>query len=70
MTFELFRFANLVANMSFVSESDYDSGIGTITVTDEGFESGYVYWETFDCHTRNRVMAEALRVCAAQLEKH
>lgn len=67
MTFELFRFANLVAAMHFVTDSDYDSCIGEIKVTNES--NTYLYWETFHgSEERNSRMAEALRVCANEME--
>lgn len=67
MTFELFRFANLVVTMSFVTDSDYDSQIGTIKVNDEG--KTYIYWQDFHgVAERNTAIAEGLRAAAKEME--
>lgn len=68
MTFELFRFANLVVTMSFVTDSDYDACCGLINVTDGSCV--YQYWQEFhSAKERNTAMAEALRISAKLLEE-
>lgn len=58
MDFELFRFADLSAKMFFVTESDYDSCIGYIKVTDD---KGNHFWENFEGHSeRDMTIAKAM----------